>query len=53
MPKSILDKSFRYTPAASTDVAKTFERIRREQKKNAEEAKAKVQNFPRRINGSR
>jgi len=29
--KTILDPSFRYTPSHSTDVRKTFERIRREQ----------------------
>lgn len=28
--KSILDPSFRYVPSASTDVRKTFMRIRRE-----------------------
>lgn len=28
--KSILDRSFRYTPSHSTDVRKTFERIRKE-----------------------
>lgn len=30
--KSILDPEFRYRNAASTDVRKTFERIRREQR---------------------
>jgi hypothetical protein len=29
--KSILDRSFRYTPSFETDVAETFARIRREQ----------------------
>lgn len=29
--KSILDRSFRYVPAAHTDLRKTFARIRREQ----------------------
>jgi hypothetical protein len=29
--KSILDRSFRYTSSAQTDVRKTFARIRREQ----------------------
>lgn len=29
--KSILDPSFKYTPASHTDVRKTFARIRREQ----------------------
>jgi len=28
---SILDRSFRYTNAASTNIAKTFARVRREQ----------------------
>jgi len=28
--KSILDKSFRYVPAAATDLKATFERIRKE-----------------------
>ena len=28
--KSILDRSFRYVPSHSTDVRKTFERIRQE-----------------------
>jgi hypothetical protein len=29
--KTIFDPSFRYTPSHSTDVRRTFERIRREQ----------------------
>ena len=33
--KSILDPSFRYVPSASTDVRKTFARIRREMQKSA------------------
>ena len=31
--KSILDPSFRYVPSVSTDLRKTFARIRREQRK--------------------
>lgn len=31
--KSILDPSFKYTPSAATDLRKTFDRIRREQKR--------------------
>ena len=31
--KSILDRSFRYTSSAATDLKKTFERIRREQRR--------------------
>ena len=30
--KTILDPSFRYTPSHATDVRKTFERARREQR---------------------
>jgi hypothetical protein len=33
--KSILDPSFNYTPAASTDLRKTFARVRRELRKQA------------------
>jgi hypothetical protein len=43
--KSILDPSFTYTPAASTDLRKTFARVRREMKKQARadaETSAKV-----------
>lgn len=37
-PRSILDRSFRYEPSFSTDIRKTFERIRRER----QEARDKV-----------
>ncbi len=30
--KSILDPTFRYVPAAATDLRKTFARVRREQR---------------------
>ena len=30
--KSILDRTFQYTPSAQTDLKKTFARIRREQR---------------------
>jgi len=30
--KSILDRSFRYTPSSETDLKKTFAKIRREQR---------------------
>ena len=36
-PPSILDRSFRYCPSFSTDVRKTFERIRRERQAEAEQ----------------
>jgi uncharacterized protein YecE (DUF72 family) len=29
--KSILDPTFKYTPAHATDIRKTFERVRRQQ----------------------
>jgi len=40
--KSLLDKDFKYTPAASTDIRKTFERIRQkleDDKRKKEEEK--------------
>lgn len=43
--KSILDPSFQYTPSASTDLRKTFARVRREMRKQQRvdaEASAKV-----------
>jgi hypothetical protein len=33
--KSILDKSFNYTSSFQTDLAKTFARVRRQQRKDA------------------
>ena len=30
--KSILDRSFKYTPSTKTDLRKTFDRLRREQR---------------------
>jgi hypothetical protein len=41
-PKSILDRSFQYTPSAQTDVRKTFRRIQREQRANDAERIEKV-----------
>ncbi len=38
--KSILDKDFRYTPSAATNLKATFARIRREQKEQRERAQA-------------
>jgi hypothetical protein len=35
--KSILDPTFKYTPAVQTDIAATFRRIRREADKQAKE----------------
>jgi len=36
--KSILDPSFRYTTSFNTDLSKTFERVRREHRRDAEAA---------------
>ena len=33
--KSILDRSFRYTPSFATDIKTTFARVRREQRATA------------------
>lgn len=30
MPKSILDRTFKYTPSSKTDLAATFRRVRKE-----------------------
>lgn len=40
-PWSILDRSHKWIPAANTDVAATFRRIRREQRKAREQEQAK------------
>jgi hypothetical protein len=42
-PKSILDPSFKYVPAACTDVGATFRRIRAAQKQAAESVRAETQ----------
>jgi hypothetical protein len=54
--KSILDPSFRYTASFNTDLSKTFERVRREHRRDAEtalpvtvEALAKVSPIIRKI----
>ena len=39
--KSILDKDFRYTPSAATNLKATFARIRREQKEQRERDQAR------------
>ena len=41
--KSILDPTFKYTNAASTDIAATFRRIRRERAEAAKQAQAVVE----------
>jgi hypothetical protein len=46
--KSILDRSFRYTPSATTDLRKTFARLRRQQHL-ADQASAKETQSPLKI----
>ena len=41
--KRITDKDFRYTPAAKTDIRKTFARIRREQEQERKAAEESLQ----------
>ena len=38
--KSILDRSFKYTPSAKTDLGKTFAKLRREQRAIQETGRA-------------
>jgi hypothetical protein len=46
--KSILDPSFRYVPSTSTDLRKTFSRIRREmQRASAQDARSSSSPAPR------
>lgn len=47
--KSILDKSFKYVPAAKSDISKTFARIRRELAEKAKTADAPKIIIPIRI----
>lgn len=42
MKKSILDPDFKYVPSTSTDLRKTFARVRREMAKAASERQQKV-----------
>lgn len=51
-PRSILDKKFRYVPAALTDVGATIRRIQREAKENQIEAQAKVAPLNKRRTGT-
>lgn len=53
MRARLWDKNFRYVPAAETDISKTFDRIRREQKRIAQEAAQKVAPLTRQIQGGR
>jgi hypothetical protein len=39
--KSILDPSFKYTPSVNTDIRKTFERVRKEDKIKEKKVEAK------------
>jgi len=44
--KSILDRSFRYTPSFATDIKTTFARVRREQRATAVVTPTNVARFP-------
>ena len=46
--KHILDSDFRYRPSFDTDVRKTFEKVRRQQVRDREQAPAKDE--PQQIN---
>ena len=41
--KHILDRSFRYTPSHSTDIRKTFDRLRREREAARRQAEQTAQ----------
>jgi hypothetical protein len=45
--KSILDRSFRYTPSHATDIRKTFERARVQRETQASTSKVLPLNAPR------
>ena len=47
--KSILDPSFRYNPSFNTDLKRTFERIRRERRKDAERAEQMMAKAPAKV----
>ena len=47
--KSILDPAFRYTPSASTDIRKTFARVRREMRRQSASARAARRTRPSKV----
>ena len=48
---SCLSGAFRYTDASSTDLAKTFARVRRELTRGAQPATGNVRELPRKLGG--
>ena len=48
-PKSILDRTFKYVPAAQTDLAKRFAAIRRDMAAQAKLPKATVREIGRKV----
>ena len=51
--KSILDPTFRYTPAADTDLRKTFARVRREQERAKRDSASQMANVYRNFENRR
>ena len=47
--KSILDRGFKYVPAAATDIRRTFARIRAEQRRIAAEQEQKVAQIKKKV----
>lgn len=45
---NILDRRFKYVPAASTDIRKTFAKARRQMQQNEQERAVKVAPLPQR-----
>jgi hypothetical protein len=41
--KTLLDPTFKYTPADRTNIRKTFERVRKEMKQEQEDAKKRAE----------
>jgi hypothetical protein len=48
LKKRLLDRTFKYTKASETDVARTFARIRKQQKEAQAKRPAKVEPIKRR-----
>lgn len=49
----LINAEFRYTPAAKTDIRKTFARIRRQMEQERQERDAKITMIPRKGEGKK